>query len=65
MQYIHWSLVREHQLALLAEAAHDRLINKARPGPHSARPRTRGSSLKHALHRASTALRFAGLTDIR
>ena len=54
-------LARESQQALLAEAAHEQLVQEALQSRHRGSRRARSWSLRTALQRASTALGFAPL----
>ena len=58
-------LVSEHQQALLAEARHEHLVQEALQSRYSGWRQARTSSIRTALHRASTALGFAPLTRSR
>ena len=58
-------LARGHQQALLAEAAHEQLVQEALRSGHSARSLTRTWSLGTVLHRVSNALGFVLLTRSR
>jgi hypothetical protein len=58
-------LAREHQQALLAEAAQDQLVQEALRSRHPASSRPRTSRISNAFHRASTALGLASLTGTR
>ena len=58
-------LAREYRQALLAEAAHEQLLQEALQSCHCGSRPARSWSLRTALHRASTALGFAPLPGAR
>ena len=58
-------VAREHQQALLAEAAHEQLVREALRSGHSGHSLIRTWSLGTVLHRASNALGFAPLIRSR
>ena len=58
-------LAREHQQALLAEAAQDRLVQEALRNRHSASPRTHASRMRKTLRQASAVLGLMWLLGSR